>query len=95
MTHKSGSALQSKLRDLLKQVVNFKDRLGGTQNMHGIFMPLSDGRKLSELFMKVPSKTAYADYYEVVKQPIDFSMMQVYHHSIEKFLALTPLSGQN
>ncbi|XP_050687170.1 protein polybromo-1-like isoform X6 [Eriocheir sinensis] len=31
----------------------------------------SEGRQLSEVFMKLPSKALYPDYYEVIKQPID------------------------
>ncbi|MCL4115458.1 UNVERIFIED_CONTAM: hypothetical protein GTU68_053573, partial [Idotea baltica] len=30
-----------------------------------------DGRHLSEVFLKLPPKTLYPDYYEVIKQPID------------------------
>ncbi|XP_076040518.1 protein polybromo isoform X4 [Oratosquilla oratoria] len=31
----------------------------------------SEGRQLSEVFMKLPSKSLYPDYYEVIKEPID------------------------
>ncbi|KAK7081997.1 Protein polybromo-1, partial [Halocaridina rubra] len=31
----------------------------------------NDNRQISEVFLKLPSKTLYPDYYEVIKQPID------------------------
>lgn len=34
---------------------------------------LSDGRLLSEPFMKQPPKKDYPDYYEIIKKPIDIT----------------------
>ncbi|KAK8745940.1 hypothetical protein OTU49_017190 [Cherax quadricarinatus] len=36
----------------------------------------SEGRQLSEVFLKLPSKALYPDYYEVIKQPIDLDRIQ-------------------
>lgn len=33
----------------------------------------SDGRLLSEPFMKLPAKKDYPDYYEIIKKPIDIN----------------------
>lgn len=33
----------------------------------------SDGRLLSEPFMKLPPKKDYPDYYEIIKKPIDIT----------------------
>ena len=36
-----------------------------------MFVFCSDGRVLSDPFMKLPSRRALADYYEVIKTPMD------------------------
>ncbi|KAG1687281.1 Protein polybromo-1 [Nymphon striatum] len=50
------------------------------------------GRKLSSIFMKLPSKTDYPDYYEVIKRPIDMQRIQTrlqatQYESLEDMLA--------
>lgn len=35
------------------------------------------GRQLSSIFMKLPSKTDYPDYYEVIKKPIDLDKIGI------------------
>lgn len=35
------------------------------------------GRQLSVIFSKLPSKTDYPDYYEVIKQPLDLDKIGV------------------
>lgn len=44
------------IRSLFDNVINYKD---------------STGRQLSKMFMKLPSKSDYPAYYEIIKKPID------------------------
>lgn len=49
--------LLQKLRTLYDAVLNYADP--------------KTGRQLSTIFMKLPSKTDYPDYYDVIKKPMD------------------------
>ncbi|RWS21651.1 Protein polybromo-1-like protein, partial [Leptotrombidium deliense] len=53
---KMNSSLQQKLKTLYDTVINYTD---------------NKGNKLSHIFMKLPSRIDYPDYYEVTKKPID------------------------
>lgn len=46
---------------------------GEKQGWHGEFCFCSDGRLLSEPFMKLPPRKDYPDYYEIIKKPIDIT----------------------
>lgn len=52
------SELKKQMRKLMNIVMKFTD---------------SDGRLLSEPFMKVPARKDYPDYYEIIKKPIDIT----------------------
>ncbi|KAK3800671.1 hypothetical protein RRG08_003077 [Elysia crispata] len=53
--------LSEKLQDLYESVRDYQDR---------------SGRALSTPFIKLPNKTDYPDYYEVIKKPIDMLRIQ-------------------
>jgi hypothetical protein len=36
-----------------------------------------DGRQLAEIFLELPLKKDYPDYYETIKKPISFEQIQV------------------
>jgi len=55
------SPLAQKLNDLYESVRDFQDR---------------SGRALSAPFIKLPNKTDYPDYYEVIKRPMDMQTIQ-------------------
>lgn len=40
------------------------------------FFVRSDGRVLSEPFMKLPSRRELPDYYEIIKKPLDIKKIQ-------------------
>lgn len=42
-------------------------------NIINIMYVFSDGRLLSEPFMKLPPRKDYPDYYEIIKKPIDIN----------------------
>ncbi|XP_068230522.1 protein polybromo-1 isoform X3 [Palaemon carinicauda] len=67
-----GSPGKGKLgkRNKFNQYVNTSKVLRALYNSIRDFKD-GDGRQLSEVFLKLPSKTLYPDYYEVIKQPID------------------------
>jgi protein polybromo-1 len=56
------SNIQHKLRTFYNTVKDFKD---------------AKGRQLSQIFMKLPSKTEFPDYYEVIKRPINLEKIGV------------------
>ena len=39
----------------------------------------SSGRKYSDLFMDLPSKKEYPEYYETIENPTSFNMISVSH----------------
>lgn len=53
---KANNSAYEKIKTLYENVINYKD---------------ANGRKLSKLFMKLPSKSDYPAYYEIIKKPID------------------------
>jgi SWI/SNF-related matrix-associated actin-dependent regulator of chromatin subfamily A protein 2/4 len=53
---KGYSRLKRKMRKILEVIITYRD---------------SDGRVLSEPFMKLPSRRELPDYYEVIKKPLD------------------------
>uniref|UniRef100_A0A0B7AIS6 Protein polybromo-1 n=1 Tax=Arion vulgaris TaxID=1028688 RepID=A0A0B7AIS6_9EUPU len=66
-----------KLQDLYESVRDYQDR---------------SGRALSSPFIKLPNKTDYPDYYEVIKRPIDMQrilqkMMSGQYDSVEDMVA--------
>jgi hypothetical protein len=44
---------------------------------HFIYRPCSSGRELAELFLALPSKDEYPEYYEVIKSPMSLQLVQV------------------
>ncbi|KAG0718393.1 Protein polybromo-1 [Chionoecetes opilio] len=60
----------------------------------------SEGRQLSEVFVKLPSKTLYPDYYEVIKHPIDLERVlhkwkNAMYFSLDDMMADLTLMFQN
>lgn len=69
--------IQQKLRGLYDGLIGYTD---------------AKGRQLSAVFTKLPSKTDYPDYYEVIKQPLDLDKIGVklkngIYESLEDLLA--------
>ncbi|KAG6449065.1 protein polybromo-1 isoform X3 [Manduca sexta] len=54
------SPFEQKLRTLYDAIRDYRDPKGNSSN-----------RQLALIFMKLPSKTEYPDYYELIKNPID------------------------
>ncbi|XP_078668227.1 protein polybromo-1-like isoform X1 [Branchiostoma floridae x Branchiostoma belcheri] len=68
--------LQQKLRDMYDAVKDYKD---------------STGRKLCFMFLQLPSKIDYPDYYQVIKKPIDMQKIEANmrsnkYNTVEDFL---------
>ncbi|XP_052781676.1 protein polybromo-1-like isoform X8 [Mya arenaria] len=71
------TSLVARLQDLYESIRDYQD---------------VRGRTLSSPFMKVPAKTDYPDYYEVIKKPMDMStisqkMIQKKYETIEDMVA--------
>ncbi|ORY02860.1 Bromodomain-containing protein [Neocallimastix californiae] len=47
-------------KEIINSLTNLKDK---------------SGRKISELFIELPSKEVYSDYYKIIKNPISFSII--------------------
>lgn len=62
-SRKSGNIIAPKLRILYDAIINYNDP--------------KTGRQLSSIFMKLPSRTDYPDYYEVIKRPLDLGKIGV------------------
>ncbi|XP_062509331.1 probable global transcription activator SNF2L2 [Corticium candelabrum] len=56
-----GSTLMRQLKKLLKMIIRHTDEYG---------------RRLSDVFLKLPSSTELPHYYEVIKEPMDFQCMK-------------------
>lgn len=78
-------SVYEKIRALFENVLNYKDE---------------NGRKLSKMFMKLPSKSEYPAYYEVIKKPIDLDKIGMkikngVYESLEEILSDLVLSFDN
>ncbi|KAK4337204.1 hypothetical protein RND71_043303 [Anisodus tanguticus] len=56
------NSTNQKIKVLFESVINFRD---------------SKGRQLSKIFMKLPSRVDYPEYYEIIKQPIDLDKISM------------------
>lgn len=60
---KTTSALDGKLKQLYDAIRDFKE--------------LKQGRQLALIFMKLPSKSDYPEYYDIIKSPIDMERIAI------------------
>merc|ERR1712111_254169 len=58
---KAGKKLKKKMKKLIEVVMQYED---------------SDGRILSEPFVKLPSRKELPDYYEIIRRPVDIAKLQ-------------------
>ncbi|XP_050553986.1 protein polybromo-1 isoform X8 [Spodoptera frugiperda] len=63
--HRQLSPFEQKLRTLYDAIRDYRDPKGWC------FKRLQTNRQLALIFMKLPSKIEYPDYYELIKNPID------------------------
>lgn len=60
------NSLQEKISSLIHSIKNLTNR---------------QGRTLSSVFLTLPSKVDYPDYYEIISKPIDFKRIESRHYS--------------
>merc|ERR1712098_128336 len=58
---KAGKKLKKKMKKLIEVVMQYED---------------SDGRILSEPFVKLPTRKELPDYYEIIRKPVDITKIQ-------------------
>ena len=83
--NKFNKSVYDKIKTLFESIISYKD---------------TNGRQLSKIFMKLPSRSDYPAYYEVIKRPIDLDKIGIkiktgVYESLEDILSDLMLSFGN
>lgn len=83
--NKINKSVYDKIKNLFENIINYKD---------------DNGRQLSKIFMKLPSKSEYPAYYEIIKKPIDLDKIGMkiktgVYESLEEILGDLVLTFDN
>ncbi|KAG0329157.1 hypothetical protein BGZ99_003308 [Dissophora globulifera] len=72
-----GSPLIGAFTELYKLVLNYKDKTGSDMNndQHTFWTSAISGRELADIFLALPSKEEYPEYYEVIKSPMSLQLV--------------------